>query len=218
MKRQRCANFTPEEEAELVALVKANQSVLENKKSDAITWKQKPSGWEKLATGVQRTVSALKAKYEANTIIQELVLATSAYRTAAVAKNPFSVRRSAPVDNSPHAMITSPPPAKRQCNEAPFNIYVFGLKEISNFVDEAIFKVGNGFRSRLGAKAAIIFSCETEPTFKAMEDLPRGQKEADETADFLEVPCQMSLPIPADEPDELIGEISRLKASRLRRH
>ncbi|KAL7724594.1 hypothetical protein ACLKA6_010171 [Drosophila palustris] len=54
--RQRCANFTPEEEAELVALVKANQSVLENKKSDAITWKQKPSGWEKLATGVPRTV------------------------------------------------------------------------------------------------------------------------------------------------------------------
>ncbi|KAL7725180.1 hypothetical protein ACLKA6_017336 [Drosophila palustris] len=112
----------------------------------------------------------------ANTIIQELVLATSAYRTAAVAKNPFSVRRPAPVDNSPHAMITSPSPAKRQCNEAPFNIYVFGLKEISNFVDEAILKVGNGFRSRLGAKSAIIFSCETEPTFKAMEDLVRGQK------------------------------------------
>ncbi|KAL7724191.1 hypothetical protein ACLKA6_016902 [Drosophila palustris] len=43
-------------------------------------------------------------------------------------------------------------------------------------------------------------------------------KEADETADFLEVPCQMSLPIPAVEPDELIGEISRLKASRLRLH
>ncbi|KAL7723695.1 hypothetical protein ACLKA6_001197 [Drosophila palustris] len=54
-----------------------------------------------------------------NTIIQELVLATSAYRTAAVAKNPFSVRLHAP-DNSPLAMITSPPPAKRQCNEAPF--------------------------------------------------------------------------------------------------
>ncbi|KAM8718844.1 hypothetical protein ACLKA7_001536 [Drosophila subpalustris] len=70
MKRQRCANFTPEEEAQLVALVKANQSVLENKKSDAITWKQKALGWEKLATeftsitGVQRTVSALKSKYE----------------------------------------------------------------------------------------------------------------------------------------------------------
>ncbi|KAL7726724.1 hypothetical protein ACLKA6_012801 [Drosophila palustris] len=48
----------------------------------------------------------------ANTIIKELVLATSAYRTAAVAKNPFSVRRPAPVDNSP-----------------PFNIYVFGLKD-----------------------------------------------------------------------------------------
>ncbi|KAL7723747.1 hypothetical protein ACLKA6_013113 [Drosophila palustris] len=84
-----------------------------------------------------------------------------------------SVRRPAPVDNSPHAMITSPSPAKRQCNEAPFNIYVFGLKDIGNFVDEAIFKVGNSFRFRLGAKAAIIFSCETEPTFKAMEDLPR---------------------------------------------
>ncbi|KAL7726260.1 hypothetical protein ACLKA6_001664 [Drosophila palustris] len=70
MKRQRCANFTPEEEAELVALVKANQSVLENKKSDAITWKQKALGWEKLATeftsitGVQCTVSVLKSKYE----------------------------------------------------------------------------------------------------------------------------------------------------------
>ncbi|KAL7724593.1 hypothetical protein ACLKA6_010170 [Drosophila palustris] len=111
----------------------------------------------------------------ANTIVQELVLATSAYRTAAVAKNPFSVRLHAP-DNSPLAMITSPPPAKRQCNEAPFNIYVFGLKDIGNFVDEAIFKVGNSFRFRLGAKAAIIFSCETEPTFKAMEDLARGQK------------------------------------------
>jgi len=40
------------------------------------------------------------------------------------------------------------------------------------------------------------------------------QREANETADFLDVPCQMSLPIPTVESDELIGEISRLKASK----
>ncbi|KAL7723608.1 hypothetical protein ACLKA6_018976 [Drosophila palustris] len=114
MKRQRCANFTPEEEAELVALVKANQSVLENKKSDAITWKQKPSGWEKLATGVPRTVKTC------------------------------------------HRPV-------KTCHPQPMTRHLKPLWTSS-------------FRFRLGAKAAIIFSCETEPTFKAMEDLPRGQK------------------------------------------
>ncbi|KAM8715459.1 hypothetical protein ACLKA7_002503 [Drosophila subpalustris] len=47
--------------------------------------------------------------------------------------------------------------------------------DIGNFVDEAISKVGNGFRSRLGAKGAIIFSCEAETTFKAIEDLAQDQ-------------------------------------------
>ncbi|KAL7740521.1 hypothetical protein ACLKA6_012293 [Drosophila palustris] len=117
---------------------------------------------------------------ETNSIIKELVLATSAYRTAAIAKNPFSVRRPAPVVNSSQANITSPSPAKRKCNEAPFNLYVFGLQDIGNFVDEAISKVGNGFRSRLGAKGAIIFSCETEPTFKTIEDLARDRGRAQE--------------------------------------
>jgi len=61
-KRSRCKNFTADEEVELIALVRANQHVLKNKKSDAVTWKQKSLGWEKLAvdfsskTGSKRTV------------------------------------------------------------------------------------------------------------------------------------------------------------------
>jgi len=61
-KRARCKNVTVDEEVELIALVRVNQHVLKNKKSDAVTWKQKSLGWEKLAvdfsskTGSKRTV------------------------------------------------------------------------------------------------------------------------------------------------------------------
>ncbi|KAL7724190.1 hypothetical protein ACLKA6_016901 [Drosophila palustris] len=111
----------------------------------------------------------------AEQIVNEIDLATSAYRSSAVTKNPFGVRRPAPVADSFQAMATSPSPAKRQCNEAPFKLYIFGIKDIGNFIDDATSKVGNSFRSRLGAKGAIIFSCQAETTFKAIEDLAQDQ-------------------------------------------
>ncbi|KAM8708490.1 hypothetical protein ACLKA7_015465 [Drosophila subpalustris] len=70
LRRQRSKNFSDEEEAELVKLVKANQLIIENKKSGALIWKQKEETWDKIAleytrrTGMQRTTQALKAKYE----------------------------------------------------------------------------------------------------------------------------------------------------------
>ncbi|XP_034480272.1 uncharacterized protein LOC117786242 [Drosophila innubila] len=70
LRRQRSKNFTEHEEGVLVKLVKANQLVIENKKSGAVIWKQKEETWEKIAldytrkTGMKRTAHALKAKYE----------------------------------------------------------------------------------------------------------------------------------------------------------
>ncbi|KAI8116125.1 Myb/SANT-like DNA-binding domain-containing protein 3 [Lucilia cuprina] len=69
-KRQRGKNFSLNEEYLLVDLVEIYKSVLENKKSDAVTWRQKNETWEKLASefasqsGVQRTWKALRDKYE----------------------------------------------------------------------------------------------------------------------------------------------------------
>ncbi|KAM8701732.1 hypothetical protein ACLKA7_005014 [Drosophila subpalustris] len=56
-----------------------------------------------------------------------------------------------------------------------YPVYIFEIKDIGNFINEATSKVGNSFRSRLGAKGAIIFSCEAETTFEAIKDLAQDQ-------------------------------------------
>ncbi|XP_075168381.1 myb/SANT-like DNA-binding domain-containing protein 3 [Haematobia irritans] len=69
-KRKRGKNFTATEETLLIELVEENKAVLENKKSDAVTWKQKADAWEKLSqqfssqTGEIRPWKALRDKYE----------------------------------------------------------------------------------------------------------------------------------------------------------
>lgn len=66
----RSCNFTSHEEDLLVSLVEKYSSVVESKKTNAVTWSQKRDMWDKIASEFQkqcetyRTVSNLKAKYE----------------------------------------------------------------------------------------------------------------------------------------------------------
>ncbi|XP_032593072.1 uncharacterized protein LOC6563990 isoform X1 [Drosophila grimshawi] len=68
-KKKRGRNFSEAEELVLVELLEKRRSVLENKKSDAATWKQKVQAWEEMAhsfytrTGVRREWKALRDKF-----------------------------------------------------------------------------------------------------------------------------------------------------------
>ncbi|XP_036336217.1 myb/SANT-like DNA-binding domain-containing protein 4 [Rhagoletis pomonella] len=70
LKRKRGKNFTSQEEVVLVELVDDQRDVIESKKSDAVTWKQKEEAWKKLAErftariGVQREWKTLRDKFE----------------------------------------------------------------------------------------------------------------------------------------------------------
>jgi len=70
-KRARNVNFSMREEELLVELVTANSHIIENKKTDAIMWKEKEACWKKLvmefnsqALLIPRTVSQLQLKYK----------------------------------------------------------------------------------------------------------------------------------------------------------
>ncbi|XP_065365569.1 uncharacterized protein LOC135958601 [Calliphora vicina] len=66
--RKRAKNYSDEEE--LVELVEAYKHLIENKKSDAVVWKQKEEAWAKIeekfsaATGSNRPWKSLRDKYE----------------------------------------------------------------------------------------------------------------------------------------------------------
>ncbi|XP_031330752.1 uncharacterized protein LOC116161526 isoform X1 [Photinus pyralis] len=71
-KRERMQNFKNEEVRLLVDLIVQNWNIIENKTSDAVTWKQKNETWEQITTKfnarrilVTRDKTNLKAKYEA---------------------------------------------------------------------------------------------------------------------------------------------------------
>ncbi|EDW63624.2 myb/SANT-like DNA-binding domain-containing protein 3 isoform X2 [Drosophila virilis] len=67
--KKRGKNFSPEEELTLVELVEERNDVLNNKKSDAFTWKHKEEVWAELTnnfvakTGVMREWRQLRDKY-----------------------------------------------------------------------------------------------------------------------------------------------------------
>lgn len=70
-KRERNVNFSRREEELLVELVISNKNVFENKKTDAVMWKEKEDCWKKLALKfnsqsllVPRTVPQLQLKYK----------------------------------------------------------------------------------------------------------------------------------------------------------
>ena len=66
----RSANFTIEEIEFLIDLVVKYKNVIENKETNAITWKQKNQVWERISTefnangSMQRTSKTLRMKYE----------------------------------------------------------------------------------------------------------------------------------------------------------
>lgn len=68
-KKKRGKNFTAEEELVLMELLEERKNILENKKSDAATWKQKEQAWEEMAdtfytrTGIRREWKALRDKF-----------------------------------------------------------------------------------------------------------------------------------------------------------
>ncbi|XP_073825176.1 uncharacterized protein [Musca autumnalis] len=68
--RKRSRNFTMEEELLLVNLVGEQKHCIENKKSDAVVWKQKEEAWRKVedgfaaTTGLRRSFKALRDKYD----------------------------------------------------------------------------------------------------------------------------------------------------------
>ncbi|XP_061724978.1 uncharacterized protein LOC133530921 [Cydia pomonella] len=70
-KRERSINFTSEEVDILIKLVEVNKHILENKKSDAVTWGQKEKCWRAIALSfnaesrsTHRTSKNLRLKYE----------------------------------------------------------------------------------------------------------------------------------------------------------
>lgn len=70
-KRVRASNFNKEEVRLLTELVTKHRSIIENKKTDAVTNKEKEAAWEKIArmfnasSGVaSRNAKTLKLKYE----------------------------------------------------------------------------------------------------------------------------------------------------------
>lgn len=70
-KRQRAANFTQAEVRILTEIVAKYKHILENKKTDTVTNREKEASWEKVAKlfnsssgGTARSVSTLKLKYE----------------------------------------------------------------------------------------------------------------------------------------------------------
>ncbi|KAH9643238.1 hypothetical protein HF086_012900 [Spodoptera exigua] len=70
-KRERSINFSPEEVELLISLVVQNKTIVENKKSDAVTWNEKEQCWKTIeeifnsTSGTHfRSAKTLKAKYE----------------------------------------------------------------------------------------------------------------------------------------------------------
>jgi len=68
-RKKRSKNFTADEELVLTLLVDERKSILQNRKSDAVTWKRKMHAWKELAdcyfvkTGVRREWKALREKF-----------------------------------------------------------------------------------------------------------------------------------------------------------
>ncbi|CAH1967794.1 unnamed protein product [Acanthoscelides obtectus] len=71
-KQKRGANFSLSDRKNLLKLSNKFKAVIENKKTDGVTWRQKEEAWIKIerefnsfTTGVPRTAKQLKTKYEA---------------------------------------------------------------------------------------------------------------------------------------------------------
>lgn len=70
-KRKRNINFSKAEEELLVELVVKRREIIENKKTDAVMWKEKEASWKELTTEfncigllVPRTSEQLQLKYK----------------------------------------------------------------------------------------------------------------------------------------------------------
>ncbi|KAI4455588.1 hypothetical protein MML48_9g00001464 [Holotrichia oblita] len=70
--RKRCANFTPDEKLHVLSLIKLYKDIIENKKSDTVTWREKETAWENITKQfnassnvlIKRTKESLKNFYE----------------------------------------------------------------------------------------------------------------------------------------------------------
>ncbi|KAK9674967.1 Myb/SANT-like DNA-binding domain [Popillia japonica] len=93
-KRKRSKNFTEMETGFLIDVVIRRIEIVENKKTDAVTWKEKEVVWNKIAeelqaiAGTYRTSAILRSKYESikQNIKSKL---TGTYRTSAILRSKY---------------------------------------------------------------------------------------------------------------------------------
>lgn len=91
IRRDRNVNFTREETDRLVLLIESQKRIIENKKSDSITWNEKENAWKAIETefnsatgGTFRDAKHLKLKYEAlkrNTRKKAAIVRAERYKT-----------------------------------------------------------------------------------------------------------------------------------------
>jgi hypothetical protein len=69
-KRARAPNFSPDEKVALLNLIKKYSHIIENKKTDAVTWQDKSKAWREITntfnstSRVHRTTESIKGFYE----------------------------------------------------------------------------------------------------------------------------------------------------------
>lgn len=71
-KRVRSANYTTEEKATMINIINKHKNIIESKKTDKVTWKEKNDTWETITNefnavapnGTYRTTDSLKKFYE----------------------------------------------------------------------------------------------------------------------------------------------------------
>lgn len=61
MDKKRSSNFTHEEDQLLVALVLENKNIIECKKSNAVSWKEKENTWKKIENKFNVNCSVLRS-------------------------------------------------------------------------------------------------------------------------------------------------------------
>ncbi|KAL7723354.1 hypothetical protein ACLKA6_012009 [Drosophila palustris] len=113
----------------------------------------------------------------AKALLDELTVATEAYRSSIISKNPFDAKnlalRQETLGDDSDDVLTSPP-AKRQRPAVSTSLVVFGIENVGEFIDKSIDAAGSNFTSRVGSRGAIIFESHPSSAIDAISDLARS--------------------------------------------
>ncbi|KAL7724705.1 hypothetical protein ACLKA6_013995 [Drosophila palustris] len=113
----------------------------------------------------------------AKALLDELTVATEAYRSSIISKNPFdaknlALRQETLGDDSDDGSTS--PPAKRQRPAVSTSLVAFGIENVGEFIDKSIDAAGSNFTSRVGSRGAIIFESHLSSAIDAISDLARS--------------------------------------------